>query len=83
MDETRTASWQLEHAITSLRDLEQWLGLPPHAFLTECHMDMARRLIREGRPIEVVAHSLGYASAKHFSGIFRRFVGCAPSRWTE
>lgn len=58
-------------------------GLPPHAFLTECRMDMARRLIREGRPIEVVANSLGYASAKHFSGIFRRFVGCAPSRWTE
>ncbi len=32
MDETRTASWQLEHAITSLRDLERWLNLPPHTF---------------------------------------------------
>ena len=56
-------------------------GLPPHAFVTECRMDQAKKMLSESIPVEVVANRLGYASPKHFSGLFRRIVGCAPSKW--
>ena len=75
-------SARLQMSASSLQHrFRRLTGLPPHAFLTECRMEAAKRMLSERKPVEVVAHRLGYASPKHFSGLFRRFVGCAPSKW--
>lgn len=75
-------SAQLQMSPTALQlRFRHLTGLPPHAFVTECRMESAKRMLADGILVEVVANRLGYASPKHFSGLFRRIVGCAPSKF--
>jgi AraC-like DNA-binding protein len=56
-------------------------GLPPRAWIERQRMAQAERLLLAGRPVAAVAEAVGYADAFHFSRVFRRVTGTAPSRW--
>ncbi|ACU38269.1 transcriptional regulator, AraC family [Actinosynnema mirum DSM 43827] len=56
------------------------LGESPGAYLTRLRMDLAAIRLRDtDEPVESVASSVGYGSAKAFSRAFQRSRGCPPS----
>ena len=57
------------------------VGHPPMHYLTLWRMQLASRLIRDGRPIADVADAVGYESQAAFSRAFRKVVGEWPSSW--
>lgn len=57
------------------------LGIPPAAFLAQVRIGFAQRLLRKGRPLTVVAETVGYGSQPAFSRAFIRETGIAPSEW--
>ncbi len=63
---------------------EKWVGESPKRFHTRCRIDQAKRLLSEQRlPVFEVAFHVGFADAHHFSRIFKRIIGVAPSRYAE
>ncbi len=59
-------------------------GQPPHAFLTDCRLQEAARLLREtDLPVKAVASRVGYNSRSHFSRTFKDRFGCDPTLWRQ
>lgn len=56
-------------------------GLSPHAFLLSCRMEMAKRLLAEGKSVSAVADATGFSSQKRLSTYFRQAEGCSPRDW--
>jgi len=57
-------------------------GAPPHRFILERRMERARSLLAgAGVPIAIVARSVGFRTASHFTTMFRRLVGMTPSAY--
>ena len=56
-------------------------GLPPHAYLLKCRVDLAKRKLQEGRKLASVAQELGFSSLPHFSKVFREITGVPPTQW--
>lgn len=59
----------------------QVMGLPAGEYLRAWRIGLARRMLREGRPIKLVAAEVGYGSAMAFSRAFAQVVGTSPRRW--
>ena len=58
----------------------QIVGLPPHAYLTTCRLNEARRRLKESdASVAAIAHDLGYASPQHLAVQFKRTFGRTPS----
>lgn len=76
----RTAGLSREHFV---RAFAKELGLPPHEYLMRLRVDVARRLLAEGRrPIEV-AFEAGFCDQSHLNRWFRRIVGTTPSAYAQ
>jgi AraC family transcriptional regulator len=57
-------------------------GLSPHAYVIECRIKHAKKLLLEGdTPLSEVALDCGMADQAHLSRLFRRLVGATPSVW--
>ena len=56
-------------------------GLPPHAYLLKCRVDLAKKKLQEGRKLASVAHELGFSSLPHFTKVFREITGVPPTQW--
>jgi AraC-like DNA-binding protein len=56
-------------------------GLPPHRYLTGRRLDLARRLLLDGRPPAVVATESGFYDQSHLSRHFLRLLGTTPARY--
>ena len=56
-------------------------GLPPHAYLLKCRVDLAKRKLQDGRKLASVAHELGFSSLPHFTKVFREITGVPPTQW--
>jgi AraC-like DNA-binding protein len=54
-------------------------GMTPHAYLVECRMRHAARLLAGAGEIKRVADEVGYASPSNFSTAFKRMRGLSPS----
>lgn len=56
------------------------LSLPPYAYIENCRMEVACRLLR-GSQLKVwqIAQQLGYSTLQVFSRAFRRWAGVRPS----
>lgn len=59
------------------------VGLSPMEHLTLWRMALAKRLLRDDRPLDEVATSVGYGSTSAFATAFRRSVGHSPVRYVE
>jgi len=57
-------------------------GAPPHQWLLERRVDVAKPLLRDRQlPLSEVALACGFADQSHFTRIFTRFVGVSPGAW--
>lgn len=62
------------------RIFKQYHGDTPYRVLTQRKMTAAWLLLRDGRlQVGSVAREFGYQDPLHFSRVFRRVMGCAPS----
>ena len=56
-------------------------GLPPHRYLTGRRVDLARRLLLDGRPPAAVATEAGFYDQSHLTRHFARMLGTTPTRY--
>ena len=58
------------------------MGIPPHRYLVNLRMELARRLLEETRtPIAQVAERCGFEHASSFTTAFRKSTGVTPREW--
>ncbi len=58
-------------------------GLAPHQYLVSRRVDLARRLLLEGRPAREVATAAGFYDQSHLTRHFKRVVGTTPGRYAN
>lgn len=58
-------------------------GIAPHQYLTSRRVDLARRLLLEGRPPGEVATAAGFHDQSHLTRHFKRIVGTTPGRYAR
>ena len=61
-----------------LRAFTRLTGLPPHAYLLQRRVQLARRLVRGGMALADVAAACGFADQSHMTRCFVRNFGIAP-----
>jgi methylphosphotriester-DNA--protein-cysteine methyltransferase len=57
------------------------LGTTPLAWLTAERVDLARRLIEQGVPLDLVAHRSGLGTTANLRARLRRRTGLSPSQY--
>jgi AraC-like DNA-binding protein len=67
---------------TVARQFRAAFGTSPTRFRTQRQLDVARRLMREGRPLGEVAAAAGFADQSHLTRMFKRAYGLTPASWT-
>jgi AraC-like DNA-binding protein len=55
--------------------------MTPHRYLTSRRVDLARRLILDGRALRSVAAESGFYDQPHLSRHFKRILGVTPGRY--
>jgi len=64
------------------RSFKKATGLTPIQFFTQKRMEQARRLLLEtDKTVLEVSLDVGYASASHFTDVFRRHTGVTPTEY--
>lgn len=59
-------------------------GLPPHAWLIECRIQEAQRILSgTDDSIAAISSKLGFSSPQHFAGAFLKSVGLTPRDWRK
>lgn len=56
-------------------------GTTPAAYLTDWRLSLGASMMRSGRPVNLIATELGFASASSFSKAFRQRMGVSPRKW--
>ena len=64
-----------------LRAFRDETGLPPHAYLNQLRVRVARRLLDSGVAPAQVAVEAGFADQAHFTRHFKRIVGVPPGAY--
>jgi AraC-like DNA-binding protein len=64
-----------------LRAFRDELGLPPHAYLNQLRVRLARQLLDDGRSPAEVAVTAGFADQPHLTRHFKRAVGVPPGAY--
>lgn len=59
------------------------VGLPAGEYLTQWRLNLAKSLLRRGRPVKLVATEVGYAGAATLARAFVQAVGLSPAAWTR
>jgi AraC-like DNA-binding protein len=85
------ASWTVDsmaaHAHLSrngfAQEFRKVVGITPADFLTRVRIALAQRLLRQGRPVALVADDAGYGSQPAFSRAFILETGMSPSAWVR
>jgi AraC family transcriptional regulator len=57
-------------------------GVPPHRFVVRRRVERAIELLAGGEhPIAEIARLVGFATASHFTTVFRRITGVTPTEY--
>jgi AraC-like DNA-binding protein len=64
-----------------LRAFRSETGLPPHAYLNQLRVRLARRLLDDGLAPAVVAAEAGFADQAHLTRHFKRVIGVPPGAY--
>lgn len=64
-----------------LRGFARDTGLPPHAYLIQRRLSLARRLIAQGIALADVAAGAGFADQSHMTRAFVRAFGVTPAQY--
>ena len=66
------------------RKMKEMTGIPTSEFIRNIRLEQAARLLREQKiNITQVAYTVGFSNLAHFSTIFRKHFGVAPSEFIE
>ncbi len=57
------------------------VGLTPLTFIHHRKINLAKRLMLEGRTVTSTAHELGFSSSQHMSTLFRKIEGISPTQF--
>lgn len=68
-------------ATAANRLFRDWFGTTPKQYLLACRMELAGRLLADGRPPGAIWRECGFASRAEFSRRFRLVHGAPPRRW--
>ena len=66
-----------------IRGFNRDLGLPPHAYLLQRRLALARRLIRAGSGLADAALAAGFHDQSHLTRCFTRQFGVTPKRYAS
>jgi len=66
-----------------IRGFARELGLPPHAYLLQRRLALARRLMRAGLGLADVALEAGFHDQSHLTRCFTRQFGVTPKRYAS
>jgi AraC-like DNA-binding protein len=66
------------HPTHLLRSFSRRFGIAPHRYVTGRRVDLARRLLLEGRPAAEVAREAGFYDQSHLSRHFKAMLGVTP-----
>lgn len=64
-----------------LRAFRRQTGMTPHAYLTDCRVRTARRLLARGETIAEAALACGFSDQSHLTRIFKAHAGLTPARY--
>jgi len=65
-----------------MRKFRAEFGCPPHAYVTQQRIELARRqLARRDIPLKVVAANCGFADQSHMTRLFGRLLGTTPAEY--
>ncbi|HEX7682611.1 MAG TPA: AraC family transcriptional regulator [Trinickia sp.] len=64
-----------------LRGFARETGLPPHAYLIQRRIALARRLIERGASLAEAAAGAGFADQSHMTRAFARTLGVTPAQY--
>lgn len=64
-----------------IRAFSQRYHLTPHAYLLDCRVQHARRLLRKRQPLAEVAAASGFADQAHFQRVFKRLTAVTPGHY--
>ncbi len=65
------------------RQFSQRFGLSPHAYQFQLRLTTAKRMLRAGSPIGMIAQAVGFSSQSHFARAFLRVNGITPARFQK
>lgn len=65
---------------TKFRDI---VGMTPGNYFTEWRIGIAQSLLSRGKPVQLIADTVGYSSASAFSRVFTAHVGKSPTDWKK
>lgn len=71
------------HPTHLVRAFSSAFGIAPHQYVMSRRVDLARRLLLDGRPPGAVATAAGFYDQSHLTRHFRRVVGIAPGRYAR
>jgi AraC-like DNA-binding protein len=57
------------------------VGVTPFDYLADWRIGMAQTLLKRGKPLKIVAPSVGYASSTALTRVFTQRVGVSPTQW--
>ncbi len=59
------------------------VGITPADYLVSWRVSLTQKLLREGRPIALIADEVGYESPSALARTFRRKTGSSPREWLQ
>jgi transcriptional regulator GlxA family with amidase domain len=59
------------------------VGITPAEYLASWRVSLTQKLLREGRPIALIADEVGYESPSALARTFRRKTGSSPREWLQ
>ncbi|MFE2916599.1 helix-turn-helix domain-containing protein [Kitasatospora indigofera] len=71
------------HPAHLVRAFSGVFGIAPHQYLVSRRVDLARRLLLDGRPPGEVATAAGFYDQSHLTRHFKRVVGTTPGRYAR
>jgi AraC-like DNA-binding protein len=71
------------HPTHLVRAFSAAFGIPPHRYVMSRRVDLARRLLLDGRPPGEAATAAGFYDQSHLTRHFKRVVGVPPGRYAR
>ncbi|MFC3150744.1 cupin domain-containing protein [Litoribrevibacter euphylliae] len=62
---------------------KETVGQAPLDYLTDLRMALAKGLLKNNKPVGLVANSVGYENASTLSRVFKRRFGVTPKQWIK
>ncbi len=59
------------------------VGMTPGDYLTRWRLGLAQSLLRKGKPVNLVAHAVGYSGPAALSRVFHARFGESPTSWLK